>query len=90
MILKVSPCLSTAVNSISCLLTRETGKLKGTGLTSQIFSLESSISKIDGEDKRMFLKFVSRMLTWQPEDRSTAKELLSDPWLRADFSGENK
>ncbi|KAI4212365.1 MAG: hypothetical protein LQ351_004935 [Letrouitia transgressa] len=66
------------------------GKLKGTDLTPQIFSLESSISKIDGQDKRMFLAFVSRMLTWQPEDRSTAKELLSDPWLRADFPGENK
>ncbi|KAL9607746.1 MAG: hypothetical protein Q9167_007367 [Letrouitia subvulpina] len=66
------------------------GKLKGTDLTPQTFSLESSISKIDGQDKRMFLAFVSRMLTWQPEDRSTAKELLSDPWLRADFPGENK
>ena len=68
----------------------ETGKLKGTDLTPQSFSLESSISKIDGQDKRMFLAFVSRMLTWKPEDRSTAKELLSDPWLGADFPGENK
>lgn len=90
MILRVSPYLETGVNSISCLFIRETGKLKGTDLTPQIFSLESSISKIDGQDKRMFLAFVSRMLTWQPEDRSTAKELLSDPWLRADFPGENK
>ncbi|KAI4287976.1 MAG: hypothetical protein L6R35_002760 [Caloplaca aegaea] len=66
------------------------GKLKGTDLTPQNFTLESSVSKIDGQDKRMFLAFVSRMLTWQPEDRSTAKELLSDPWLRAGFAGKNK
>ncbi|KAL8843403.1 MAG: hypothetical protein Q9176_002016 [Flavoplaca citrina] len=61
------------------------GKLKGTDLTPQTFTLESSVSKIDGQEKRKFLAFVSRMLTWQPEDRSTAKELLSDPWLKPDF-----
>jgi len=90
MILRVSPCSETGLNSILCLFTRETGKLKGPDLTPQNFSLENSTSKIDGEDKRMFLKFVSRMLTWQPEDRSTAKDLLSDPWLRAEFPRENK
>ena len=83
MILRVSPCLETGVNSISRLFTRETGRLKGVDLTPQTFSLESSMSKIDGQDKRMFLAFVSGMLRWQPEDRSTAKELLKDPWLRA-------
>ena len=90
MILRVSPRLETGVSSISCLFTREAGKLKGTDLTPQNFSLESSISKIGGQEKRMFLAFVSRMLTWRPEDRSTAKELLSDPWLAADFSGEGE
>jgi serine/threonine-protein kinase SRPK3 len=45
------------------------------------FTLENSISKLGGEDKIMFLGFVKRMLTWQPEERSTAKDLLSDPWL---------
>ena len=90
MILKVSPCPEAGVHCISCLCTRETGKLKGTDLTPQAFTLESSVSTIDGQDKRMFLAFVSRMLTWQPQDRSTAKELLSDPWLRADFPGEKE
>lgn len=90
MILRVSPCLETGVSSILCVFTRETGKFKGTDLTPQDFSLESSINKTHGQNKRMFLAFVSRMLTWQPEDRSTAKELLSDPWLGADFSGEYK
>jgi serine/threonine-protein kinase SRPK3 len=50
------------------------------------FSLEGSISKISGEDKTMFMKFVRRMLTWEPKDRSTAKELLDDPWLKMEFS----
>jgi serine/threonine protein kinase len=38
-----------------------------------------------GEDKRMFIEFVQRMIKWNPEERSTAKELLQDPWLYADF-----
>lgn len=29
----------------------------------------------------MFLKFIRKMVTWKPEERSTAKELLEDPWL---------
>jgi hypothetical protein len=49
------------------------------------FSLENSISKISGEDKRMFLTFVKRMLKWEPKHRSTAQDLLDDPWLRAEF-----
>lgn len=53
------------------------------------FSLENSINKISGEDKRMFLKFVKRMLIWQPKDRSTARDLLDDPWLTASFPEEN-
>ncbi|KAJ5542475.1 hypothetical protein N7535_004896, partial [Penicillium sp. DV-2018c] len=34
------------------------------------------------EDKTGFLRFMRRALTWLPEERSTAKELLQDPWLR--------
>jgi serine/threonine-protein kinase SRPK3 len=33
----------------------------------------------------MFIKFVKRMIKWRPEDRSTANELLDDPWLYTDF-----
>ncbi|KAK2790266.1 hypothetical protein FQN53_000032 [Emmonsiellopsis sp. PD_33] len=33
------------------------------------------------EDKAKFLKFIRRALTWMPEERATAKELLQDPWL---------
>ncbi|RAL06582.1 kinase-like protein [Aspergillus homomorphus CBS 101889] len=33
------------------------------------------------EDKSGFLRFIRKALTWMPEDRATAKELLQDPWL---------
>lgn len=36
---------------------------------------------LQGEDKRLFIEFASKMLRWLPEDRLTAKELYSDPWL---------
>lgn len=70
-------------------LTPEVGKSKSATKIPTNFSLENSITKISGEDKRMFLEFVSRMLKWQPKDRSTAKDLLNDPWLTADFPKED-
>ncbi|KAB8270700.1 kinase-like protein [Aspergillus minisclerotigenes] len=33
------------------------------------------------QDKSGFLRFIRRALTWLPEERATAKELLQDPWL---------
>ena len=73
---------------VCIVLIYETGELKSLGFSPQTGNLESSVTKIEGQDKRMFLAFVRRMLTWQPEYRSTAKELLSDPWLGADFPAE--
>jgi hypothetical protein len=29
-----------------------------------------------------FVKFLRRTLTWMPDERATAKELLEDPWLK--------
>lgn len=53
------------------------------------FNFENSICKIDNdEDKRLFIEFVQRMIKWRPEERSTAKELLQDPWLYAEFDEE--
>ncbi|KAK3113767.1 hypothetical protein LTR53_008600 [Teratosphaeriaceae sp. CCFEE 6253] len=34
-----------------------------------------------GEEKDLFLKFIRKMLTWDPEPRSTSNELLVDEWL---------
>ena len=53
---------------------RKVDELRGRGL-------ESTITVLSGEDKRLFLRFVGRMLRWLPEDRATAQELLEDPWL---------
>jgi serine/threonine-protein kinase SRPK3 len=33
----------------------------------------------------MFIEFVKRMIKWRQEERSTANELLSDPWLYTDI-----
>lgn len=33
------------------------------------------------EDMPQFVDFISRMLRWRPEDRSTAEDLISHPWL---------
>ncbi|CAG9974142.1 unnamed protein product [Clonostachys byssicola] len=49
-------------------------------------SFEEGINQIKGEEKRRFISFVKRMIKWKPEERSTAKELLGDPWLYEDFS----
>jgi hypothetical protein len=29
-----------------------------------------------------FVKFMRRTLTWVPNERATAKDLLEDPWLK--------
>jgi hypothetical protein len=36
----------------------------------------------------MFIEFAQRMIKWVPEERSTAKELLQDPWLYAELGGD--
>ncbi|KAE8316139.1 kinase-like domain-containing protein [Aspergillus transmontanensis] len=43
------------------------------------FKFENLIRNIHGDDKRMFIEFVSKMIKWRPEERSTEKELLEDP-----------
>jgi len=44
-------------------------------------SLETSITRLDGDNKAMFIDFVRKMLDWMPERRYTAKQLLAHPWL---------
>lgn len=61
------------------------GALKNPGLVPGNFSFESTLSKFNGEEQRMFIHFVKRMIKWNPEERSTAKELLQDPWLYNDY-----
>lgn len=35
----------------------------------------------DKEDRECFLRFMRKMLQWEPEKRSTASELLDDEWI---------
>lgn len=46
-------------------------------------SLEDSEEYLEGENKKMFMQFVRKMLRWDPEERQSAPELLTDPWLIA-------
>ncbi|PYH35152.1 kinase domain protein [Aspergillus neoniger CBS 115656] len=48
---------------------------------SEEFNFSSMTPFLCGEDKRLFIEFVRRMLQWEPERRSSAKDLYNDPWL---------
>ncbi|KAE8407007.1 protein kinase [Aspergillus pseudonomiae] len=51
-------------------------------------SLADIESNLEGEQQENFLRFIRKMLQWRPEDRPTAKELLSGPWLRGGYNRE--
>ncbi|KNG79982.1 protein kinase [Aspergillus nomiae NRRL 13137] len=61
------------------------GSLKDPILFPTDFNFQSLLKNIHGDDKTMFIEFVKRMIKWRPEERSTAKELLQDPWLAAEY-----
>ena len=45
-------------------------------------SLEEFVTVIPpGEEKEVFLRFIRKMLTWDPEPRAPANELFEDEWL---------
>lgn len=44
--------------------------------------LEDTIPSLEGKDREAFLSFVSNMLTWLPEERMTARELMEHPFLQ--------
>lgn len=45
-------------------------------------TLESAVPSSLGEEERQsFLSFASQMLTWLPEERKTARELIEHPFL---------
>lgn len=45
--------------------------------------LEQRETTLAGEEKEAFLRLVRKMLQWEPEKRSSARELLDDEWIRA-------
>ncbi|KAF5710779.1 CMGC SRPK kinase [Fusarium globosum] len=62
----------------------EQGKWLGLAPIPKGRSLEELETRL--EDSTGFIAFLRRVLTWMPEDRPTAKELLRDPWV----SGEDR
>lgn len=44
-------------------------------------SLEMSEEFLEGENKKLFMQFMRKMLAWAPEERHGARELLVDDWL---------
>ncbi len=45
-------------------------------------SLESLITTLEGEDKELFLNFLSGLLCWLPEERLTTLQAYCHVWLR--------
>jgi hypothetical protein len=45
-------------------------------------SLEDFVTTIPpGEEKDQFLRFIRKVLTWDPEVRATSNEIIPDEWL---------
>ena len=60
------------------------GKLKCQEVAAKDCTFDAHFVRLEGNDKASFIAFIRRMLVWLPEQRATAKELLSDPWLQSD------
>ncbi|KAI0874585.1 serine threonine protein kinase, CMGC group [Hypoxylon argillaceum] len=43
---------------------------------------EQRETNLEGEDQELFLAMMRRILQWQPADRSTAKTIADDKWIR--------
>lgn len=60
----------------------EHGEFKFDNLVGHSSTLEQRETTLEGDEKADFLRFVRRMLQWEPENRSTAKSLAEDDWIR--------
>ena len=43
--------------------------------------IEDAVPSLEASDKEAFLSFIKQMLTWLPEKRKTARELMEHPFL---------
>ena len=48
-------------------------------------SLAKEESRLEGEEKALFLDFLRKMLQWKPEDRKGIRDIIEDEWLLADL-----
>lgn len=69
--------------SLYAILTLGIGEFRYPELIPERLSLADSLRQVEGEEKILFHNFIMRMLRWMPEERSTTRELLVDPWLEA-------
>ena len=60
------------------------GQFKHPDYVEEDCSFEHSIHRLRGEAKELFIDFAQKMLTWVPEERWTAKQLLEHPFLTKD------
>jgi serine/threonine protein kinase len=44
-------------------------------------TLDMAIPLLEEKERQAFLSFVSQMLTWLPEERETARELINHPFF---------
>lgn len=68
------------------ILTLGIGEFRYPELIPERLSLADSLHQVEGEEKILFHNFIMRMLMWMPEERSTTKEFLADPWLEVKTS----
>lgn len=48
-------------------------------------TLSEQETRLQGEEKALFLKFMRKMLHWKPEDRKGIRDIIEDEWLLADL-----
>ena len=60
----------------------DTGEFRDATLLRDVTPFEKRETTLEGEDKESFLRMMRRMLQWEPEKRSSAKELAEDEWIR--------
>ena len=60
---------------------RDIGNWRGLAEIPDVSFEESELYLEEGQNKDMFIQFVRKMVAWDPNERQTARQLLTDPWL---------
>ena len=50
-------------------------------------TLDDALQSWDPADQAGLTTFMREILQWRPEDRSSPKQLLQDPWLKSKYRG---
>jgi hypothetical protein len=77
MMVIISICSPKLYNSTDLFV----GKFKS-GIETVPTPLEEEEENLEGLEQALFLQFLQKMIQWRPEDRSSVKELMDDPWLQ--------